>query len=112
MTSLQTFIKEQEEKFLEDFTFLGDFGERRLSFFRVTNFKKDEPIELGDQIVKDLQDFRAKERQDLLALIAEEVGKMKEDYWVDFGEIRNAEKDGMNKVVEKVLTLLRSEIKE
>ena len=100
MTSLQTFIKERDTKMLEDFdSFLHENYPKELwgivSFAMITDF---------------LKSFRAKERQDLLALIAEDVGKMKEDYWVDFGEIRNAEKDGMNKVVEKVLTLLRSSL--
>ena len=65
MTKLQTFIKERDTKMLEEFdSFLHENYPKELwgivSFAMITDF---------------LKSFRAKERQDLLALIAEEVGK-------------------------------------
>ena len=97
MTNLQTFIKERDTKMLEEFdSFLHENYPKELwgivSFAMITDF---------------LKSFRAKERQDLLALIAEEVEKKKE---ISEGTWDVEFSSGEISAYEKVLVFLRSSL--
>lgn len=50
-----SFIKKEESEFEKEFTHTGLLGEKKFSFFRVTNYSKKDSIIQDDQIIIDLK---------------------------------------------------------
>jgi len=63
-------------QFEEEFTFQGNFGERKFAFFRVNNYTRDTPITLDDKVIEDLKLFWLSKLDERMEWVRGEIDKV------------------------------------
>ena len=57
MTPQEKKTEQWEKEFDKEFTFLGTWGEKRFTVFRISNYSRNDPIIQDDQVIADLKGF-------------------------------------------------------